>query len=88
MRDDEFVERCIAESGICLIWSGRPRMINSVLEVLRQRRFNDIHLEIRLTKMSRCTMEVVNEFRGEGYVELSVVCVEMVINRGGFDEMA
>ena len=32
VRDDEFVQRCIAESGIFLIWSGRPRMINSVLE--------------------------------------------------------
>ena len=29
---------------------------------LRQRRFNDIHLEIRLTTLSSCAMEVVNEF--------------------------
>ena len=36
-------------------------MINSVLEGLRQRRFNDIHLEIRLTTLSSCAMEVVNE---------------------------
>ena len=38
---NELVERRrpIAESGIFLIWSGRPRMINSVLEGLRQRRF-------------------------------------------------
>jgi len=62
VRDDELVERCIEESGIFLIWSGRPRMINSVLEGLRQRRFNDIHLEIRLTTLSSCAMEVVNEF--------------------------
>jgi hypothetical protein len=36
-------------------------MINSVLEGLRQRRFSDIHLEIRLTTLSSCAMEVVNE---------------------------
>lgn len=61
VRDDELVESCIEESGIFLIWSGRPRMINSVLEGLRQRRFSDIHLEIRLTTLSSCAMEVVNE---------------------------
>ena len=60
VRDDELLESCIEESGIFLIWSGRPRMINSVLEGLRQRRFSDIHLEIRLTTLSSCAMEVVN----------------------------
>jgi hypothetical protein len=42
-RDEELVDRCIERSGIFLIWSGRPRMINSVLEGLRQRRLDDIH---------------------------------------------
>ena len=29
VRDEELVDRCIEGSGIFLIWSGRPRMINS-----------------------------------------------------------
>ena len=43
VRDEESVDRCINGSGIFLIWSGRPRMMNSVLEGLRQRRLDDIH---------------------------------------------
>ena len=43
VRDEESVDRCIEGSGIFLIWSGRPRMMNSVLEGLRQRRLDDIH---------------------------------------------
>jgi len=43
VRDEELVDRCIEGSGIFLIWSGRPRMMNSVLEGLRQRRLDDIH---------------------------------------------
>ena len=43
VRDEELVDRCIERSGIFLIWSGRPRMMNSVLEGLRQRRLDDIH---------------------------------------------
>jgi hypothetical protein len=33
-------------------------MINSVFEGLRQRRFDDIHLEIRSTTWSNCVIEV------------------------------
>src|ERR1043165_6008864 len=43
VRDEELVVRYIEESWIFLIWSGRPRMMNSVLEGLRHRRLDDIH---------------------------------------------
>jgi hypothetical protein len=43
VRDEELVDRCIEGSGIFLIWSGRPRIMNSVFDGLRQRRFEDIH---------------------------------------------
>ena len=33
-RDEELVDRGIERSGIFFIWSGRPRMMNSVLEGL------------------------------------------------------
>src|SRR6218665_2503453 len=42
--EDELSERCIEGSGIFLIWAGRPIMMNSVLEGLRRRRLDDIHL--------------------------------------------
>ena len=38
LRDEELMDRCMKGSGIFLIWSGRPRLMNSVLEGLRQRR--------------------------------------------------
>ena len=43
VRVEELVDRCIEGSGIFLIWSGRPRIMNSVFDGLRQRRFEDIH---------------------------------------------
>src|SRR5678816_3802669 len=61
VRDEELVDRCIERSGIFLIWSGRPRMMTSVLEGLRQRRLDDIHLETRLTTLSSFAMEVEKE---------------------------
>ena len=36
---DELLDNRMEESGIFLIWAGRPIMINSVLEGLRQSRF-------------------------------------------------
>src|SRR6218665_2998891 len=41
--EEELLDRCIEGSGIFLIWAGRPIMMNSVLEGLRQRRLDDIH---------------------------------------------
>src|SRR6218665_1525044 len=41
--EEELLDRCIEGSGIFLIWAGRPIMMNSVLEGLRRRRFDDIH---------------------------------------------
>ena len=61
VRDEELVVRCIEGSGIFLIWSGRPRMMNSVLEGLRHRRLDDIHWETRLTTLSSFAMEVEKE---------------------------
>src|SRR5688572_10236100 len=43
VRDEELVHRCIEGSGIFFIWSGRRRIMNSVLEGFRQRRLDDIH---------------------------------------------
>jgi len=34
VRDEESVDRCIEVLGNTLIWSGRPRMMSSVLEGL------------------------------------------------------
>ena len=36
-------KRSLEESGIFLIWAGRPTMVNSGLEGLRQSRLDDIH---------------------------------------------
>jgi hypothetical protein len=58
VRDEDSVERCMVGSGIFLIWSGRPMMMNSVLEGFKERRLADIHLEIWLTTSSNCVMEV------------------------------
>ena len=41
--EEELLDRCIEGSGIFLIWAGKPIMINSVSEVLRQRRLDDSH---------------------------------------------
>ena len=41
--EKELLDNRIEESGIFLIWAGRPIMINSVLEGLRQSRLDDIH---------------------------------------------
>jgi hypothetical protein len=47
VRDEELDDRCIGGSGIFLIWSGKPRtsnsVINSVFEGLRQRRLGGMH---------------------------------------------
>ena len=59
--EDELLDRCIEGSGIFLIWAGRSIMINSVLEGLKQRRLDDIHLEIWFATESRCTIEVEKE---------------------------
>jgi hypothetical protein len=58
VRDEELVDRWIEGSGIFFIWSGRPRMMNSVLEGLRQRRLDDIHWEMRSTTLSNFVMAV------------------------------
>src|SRR6218665_869119 len=41
--EEELVDNRMEESGIFLIWAGRPIMMNSVLEGLRQSRLDDIH---------------------------------------------
>src|SRR6218665_1270117 len=41
--EEELLDNRMEESGIFLIWAGRPIMINSVLEGLRQSRLDDIH---------------------------------------------
>ena len=41
--EDELLERCIEGSGISLIWTDRPIMMNSGLKGLRQMRLDDIH---------------------------------------------
>ena len=56
--EDELSERCIEGSGIFLIWADRPIMMNSVLEGLRQRRLDDIHLDIWFTTDRSCVIEV------------------------------
>ena len=38
---EELLDKHMEESGIFLIWAGRPIMINSVLEGLRQSRLDD-----------------------------------------------
>jgi len=61
VREEELVERWMEGSGIFFIWSGRPRMMNSVLEGLRQRRLDDIHWEMRSTTLSNFAMAVEKE---------------------------
>src|SRR6218665_1035446 len=41
--EEELLDRCIEGSGIFLIWTDRPIIMNSVLKRLRQRRWDDIH---------------------------------------------
>jgi len=41
--EEELLDNRMEESGIFLIWAGRPIMMNSVLEGLRQSRLDDIH---------------------------------------------
>ena len=41
--EEELFDNPMEESGIFFIWAGRPIIINSVLEGLRQIRFDDIH---------------------------------------------
>ena len=59
--DEELWGRRIEGSGIFLIWAGRPVMMNSVLEGMRQRRLDDIHWKIWLTTESNCEIEVEKE---------------------------
>src|SRR6218665_3163264 len=40
---EELLDNRMEQSGIFLIWAGRPIMINSILEGLRQSRLDDIH---------------------------------------------
>src|SRR6218665_3150025 len=41
--EEELLENRMEESGIFLIWAGRPIMMYSVSEGLRQSRLDDIH---------------------------------------------
>src|SRR6218665_2676574 len=41
--EEELLDNRMEESRIFLIWAGRPIMINSALEGLRQSRLDDIH---------------------------------------------
>lgn len=59
----------IEGSGILLIWSGRPIMVNSALERLRQRKLNANHLEWLCEQGGIRTL-------GEGYKELGVICID------------
>ena len=43
MKVEDLLDNRMEESGIFLISAGRPIMINSVLELLRQSRLDDIH---------------------------------------------
>ena len=43
MKVVELLDNRMEESGIFLIWAGRPIMMNSVLEGLRHSRLDDIH---------------------------------------------
>src|SRR6218665_1877257 len=45
---EELLDNRMKKSGIFLIWAGRPIMIYSVLEGLRQSRLDDIHWEFGL----------------------------------------
>src|SRR6218665_3751121 len=58
---DALLDNRMEESGIFLFWAGRPIMINSVLEGLRQSRLDDIHLEIWFSAESRWAIDVEKE---------------------------
>ena len=58
--EDELLQRSIGGSGIFSIFADRPTciMMNSVLEGLRQRRLDDVHLASWLTTERSCAIEV------------------------------
>lgn len=53
MKEKKLVDRWLEELEIFLISSGRPRMMNSILEELRKSRLEDIYFEIWLATSSK-----------------------------------
>src|SRR6218665_2957041 len=76
-REAELVARCIEGSGIFLIWAGRPIMMNSALERLRQMRLDDIHSELWFTALTNCRSDVEKEL-GEKDTKSCESCLYVV----------
>ena len=79
--EEETVDRRIEGSGIFFLWSGKPIMVNSVLEGLRQRRVNEFHVCYLVYSIKYQSERGGKRALGKENEALRIRRIDMVVNR-------
>jgi len=76
--EEELLDNRMEESGIFLIWAGRPIMMNSVLEGLRQSRLDDISIMQFYGIMQFCSSKIGDRTKWywtKCYGQMVAICI-------------